>query len=89
MEKRTNDTRETIIVTALFYINLIQIVVSIALIAIILIQAKGSGLGGIFGGDSSIYKTRRGVEKTLFQATIGLAIVFFAISVLSVFLAGQ
>jgi preprotein translocase subunit SecG len=76
-------------VTALFYINLIQIVVSIALIAIILIQAKGSGLGGIFGGDSSIYKTRRGVEKTLFQATIGLAIVFFAISVLSVFLAGQ
>ena len=81
-------TRETISVTTSFYVNLIQIIVSIALIAVILIQAKGSGLGGIFGGDSSIYKTRRGVEKTLFQATIGLAVVFFAISILSVLLAG-
>jgi preprotein translocase subunit SecG len=72
-----------------FYINLIQIIISIALIAIILLQAKGSGLGGIFGGDSSIYKTRRGVEKTLFQATIGLAVAFFAVSILSVLLTGQ
>jgi preprotein translocase subunit SecG len=75
-------------VTVSFYINLIQIVISIALIAIILIQAKGSGLGGIFGGDSSIYKTRRGVEKTLYQATVGLAVAFFAVSILSVLLAG-
>jgi preprotein translocase subunit SecG len=67
-----------------FYTNLIQIVISVALIAIILLQAKGSGLGGIFGGDSSIYKTRRGVEKTLHQATIALSIVFFGISILSV-----
>ncbi len=67
-----------------FYVNLIQIIVSLALITVILLQAKGSGLGGIFGGDSSIYKTRRGVEKTLHQATIGLSIVFFAISILSV-----
>ncbi|UCC86263.1 MAG: preprotein translocase subunit SecG [Anaerolineales bacterium] len=74
--------------TVLFYINLIQIIISIALIALILVQAKGSGLGGIFGGDSSIYKTRRGVEKTLFQATIGLAVLFFAVSILSVLLAG-
>jgi preprotein translocase subunit SecG len=75
-------------VSVSFYINLVQIVVSIALIAVILVQAKGSGLGGIFGGDSSIYKTRRGVEKTIFQATIALAVVFFAISVVSVLLAG-
>ena len=74
--------------TVSFYINLIQIIISIALIAIILVQAKGSGLGGIFGGDTSIYKTRRGVEKTLYQATIGLAITFFAVSILSVVLAG-
>lgn len=67
-----------------FYVNLIQIVISIALIAVILLQAKGSGLGGIFGGDSSIYKTRRGVEKTLHQATIGLSVLFFGISILSV-----
>ncbi len=71
-----------------FYINLIQITISIALIAVITIQAKGSGLGGIFGGDSSIYKTRRGVEKTLFQATIGLAVAFFAVSIVSVLLTG-
>jgi preprotein translocase subunit SecG len=67
-----------------FYVNLIQIVVSVALVAVILLQAKGSGLGGIFGGDSSIYKTRRGVEKTLHQATIGLSVLFFGISILSV-----
>lgn len=67
-----------------FYIYLIQIIISTALITVILLQARGSGLGGIFGGDSSIYKTRRGVEKTLFQATIGLSIAFFAISILNV-----
>lgn len=74
--------------TVSFYVNLIQIIISVALIVIILLQAKGSGLGGIFGGDSSVYRTRRGVEKTLFQATIGLAIAFFAVSILSVLLAG-
>lgn len=71
-----------------FYVNLLQIVISVALIVIILIQAKGSGLGSIFGGDSSIYKTRRGVEKTLYQATVGLAVAFFAMSIVSVLLAG-
>lgn len=74
--------------TISFYVNLIQIIVSIALIVVILVQAKGSGLGGIFGGDSSIYKTRRGVEKTIFQATVALAVVFFAVSILSVLLTG-
>lgn len=74
--------------TISFYINLVQIIVSIALIIIIMLQAKGAGLGGIFGGDSSIYKTRRGVEKTLYQATVGLAITFFAVSIVSVLLAG-
>jgi preprotein translocase subunit SecG len=75
-------------VPASFYINLIQIIVSASLITVILLQAKGSGLGGIFGGDSSIYKTRRGVEKTLFQATVGLSVLFFAVSIVSVLLTG-
>ena len=74
--------------TISFYINLIQIIISVALIAILLVQAKGSGLGGIFGGDTSIYRTRRGVEKTLYQATVGLAVAFFAVSIISVLLAG-
>jgi preprotein translocase subunit SecG len=51
---------------------------------VILLQTKGSSFSGAFGGDSgSIYRTRRGVEKTLFQFTIGLAIVFVALAILS------
>lgn len=70
------------------YVQLIQIIISIALIAVILAQAKGQGgLGGIFGGDSTVYRTRRGVERTLFNVTIGLAVAFFAISLVSVLVA--
>ncbi len=71
------------------YIQIIQIIISIALIAIILVQAKGQGgLGGIFGGEGSgVYRTRRGVEKTLFNVTVGLAVVFFIISIISVLVA--
>ena len=59
--------------------------VSIALIVIIIAQAKGQGgLGGIFGGDSTVYRTRRGVEKTMFNVTVGLALAFFVISLVSV-----
>jgi len=68
------------------YIQIVQIIISIALIAIILVQAKGQGgLGGIFGGEGAgVYRTRRGVEKTLFNVTIGLAVAFFVISIVSV-----
>lgn len=68
------------------YIQIIQIIVSVALITIILVQAKGQGgLGGIFGGEGSgAYRTRRGVERSLFNVTIGLAVAFFFISIISV-----
>ncbi|MFQ5611999.1 MAG: preprotein translocase subunit SecG [Anaerolineae bacterium] len=69
-------------------LQIIQIILAIALIVIILLQSKGSGLGSIFGGDGGVYRTRRGVEKTLFQATIGLSIVFFLIAILAFVLAG-
>jgi preprotein translocase subunit SecG len=71
------------------YMQVIQIIISIALIAIILVQAKGSGgLGGIFGGEGmGVYRTRRGVEKTLFNVTIGLSVVFFLVSIASVLIA--
>ena len=70
------------------YIQIIQIIISVALIAIILVQAQGQGgLGGIFGGDSTVYRTRRGVEKTLFNVTIGLAVAFFVVSIISVLVA--
>ncbi len=67
------------------YLNVIQILVSLALIALAVLQRQGGGLGSL-GGDSSIYRTRRGAEKTLHNLTIILAVVFGLISVLSVIL---
>ncbi len=64
------------------YLNIAQIVLAIALIVVILFQVKGGGLGGIFGQQSSVYRTRRGVEKILFRLTIVFIAVFLAISVL-------
>ena len=71
------------------FLNLIQIVISVALIVLILLQTKGSGLGSLFGGsDSSIYTTRRGLEKTLFNVTIGLAVAFFLVALINVIVSG-
>ncbi len=67
------------------YINIAQILVAILLTLVILLQAKGSGIGSALGGGtSSSFRTRRGVEKTLFQLTIVLAIIFLAVSALGV-----
>jgi preprotein translocase subunit SecG len=71
------------------FLNVIQIIISIALMALILLQTKGSGLGSLFGGsDTSVYTTRRGLEKTLFNITIGLAITFFLVAIINVIIAG-
>jgi preprotein translocase subunit SecG len=68
-------------------LNLAMILVSIVLMIVILAQSKGSGFSGAFGGDSSsIYRSRRGVEKVLFQFTIGAAVVFILIALLSTFI---
>lgn len=66
------------------YLNLAEILVSVALIFVILLQARGSGFGGALGGSSSFFRTRRGTEKTLFQVTIVLVVVFILISAWSV-----
>ena len=63
------------------YFSVAQIVLSIALILAILFQVRGGGLGGIFGQASTVFRTRRGVEKTLFQLTIVLAVLFIIISI--------
>lgn len=68
------------------YLQIVQIIVSLALIVGVLLQAKGAGLGGIFGGEGGIYKSRRGVERTIFNVTIGLVVIFFIVSVATVFL---
>jgi preprotein translocase subunit SecG len=53
-----------------------QIILSIALIASILMQARGTGLSGTFGGDSAVYRSRRGVERRLWQFTVLLLVLF-------------
>ncbi len=70
------------------YLNIVQIIISVALIVLVILQAKGGGLSSIFGGEGAIYRTRRGLEKTLFQLTIALAILFGVISLLSVVVQG-
>lgn len=67
------------------YLNIAMIVVSIALITIVIFQARSSSAGSMFGGgDSPVYRTRRGVERTLFNATIWLAVLFFALAIFNV-----
>jgi preprotein translocase subunit SecG len=69
------------------YLQIVQIIISICLITAVLLQVKGQGLGGIFGGsDSGIYKTRRGAERTLFNLTIVLVTLFFLFAMASVLL---
>ena len=63
--------------------NVIQIIVSVSLALVILLQVKGGGLGGIFGQADSVYRTKRGLEKRLFQMTIGLAVTFIIVSIIS------
>jgi len=70
------------------WVDLAQIILAIALTASILLQVRGSGLGAVFGGDSGVVKTRRGVEKTLFNITIGLAVAFFIIALINARLSG-
>ena len=64
-----------------FYFNIAQIVLSISLILAVLLQVRGGGLGGIFGQADTVYRTKRGVEKTLFQLTVVLVVLFIIISI--------
>ncbi|PIY96385.1 MAG: preprotein translocase subunit SecG [Candidatus Kerfeldbacteria bacterium CG_4_10_14_0_8_um_filter_42_10] len=66
-------------------INIIQLVIAVILIVLILIQNRGAGLGGIFGGggDGNVYRTKRGAERILFIATIVLATLFLGISLVN------
>lgn len=66
------------------YLMVATIIISITLIGVVLLQGQNSGLGSAFGGDSSIYRTRRGVEKTLFNLTVTLASVFLLMSLITV-----
>ena len=66
-------------------LNVAIIIVSIALIASVLVQSKGVGLGGLTGGDSGgVYTQRRGIEKVMFYITIALSVVFLLLALISV-----
>lgn len=62
------------------WIKIALAITSILLIIVILLQNRGTGLGGAFGGSGSVFLTKRGLEKKLFNITIVLAILFFALS---------
>ena len=65
-------------------LNLVTILLSVVLIGVILLQTKGSSFSGAFGGGSdTIQRTRRGFEKTLFQFTIGISVLFVIVCILS------
>ncbi|MBI4287950.1 MAG: preprotein translocase subunit SecG [Chloroflexi bacterium] len=66
------------------YLNMAQILVSLALVFAVLFQVKGGGLGGVFGSPETVFRTRRGIEKTLLQFTLVLIVLFVVVSVLSV-----
>lgn len=61
------------------------IITSIALIASVILQSKGAGLGGLTGGDTGgVFTARRGIEKVLFWVTIGLSVLFFVLAIITV-----
>jgi preprotein translocase subunit SecG len=62
------------------FLSIGQIIVGLALMASILLQSRGTGLSGTFGGDSAVYRSRRGVERRLWQFTIILIVLFVLFS---------
>ena len=60
-----------------------QLIVSVALILSVIMQARGAGLSGAFGGDSAVYRSRRGIERRLWQFTIALLVLFVLFSMAS------
>jgi len=71
------------------YFDIALIITSIALIASVVVQNKGVGLGGLTGADSSsVFSARRGIERTLFYITIGLSVLFFILTIATVIVSG-
>lgn len=66
-------------------IPIVQIGLSVLLVILILIQSKGSGLSGVFGGEGNVYRTKRGAERIVFIATIVTAVLFFGVAFLNAY----
>ncbi len=65
-------------------LDIIQLVSAVLLVVVVLLQNRGTGLGAAFGGEGNVYRTKRGLEKTLSTATIILAVVFLATALINV-----
>ena len=68
------------------WLQIIQITIAILLMLSILLQNRGAGLSGVFGGGGDVFRTKRGLEKTLFKATIILSVLFFGIAFAGMFI---
>lgn len=69
------------------YLEIGLVITSIALIASVILQSKGAGLGGLTGAESGgVYSVRRGIERTLFYVTIGLSVLFFILAIAAIFI---
>jgi protein translocase SecG subunit len=67
-------------------LNIIQIIIATLLTVSILLQHRGTGLGGAFGGEGNVYRSRRGAEKFLYFSTIVLAVIFVALAIANILL---
>jgi preprotein translocase subunit SecG len=71
------------------FLDIALIIISVALVASIILQSKGAGLGGLTGSDTGgVFSARRGIEKTLFRVTILLSVLFFVLTILTVLATG-
>ena len=65
------------------YFQIVQMILGIALIVAVLLQARGSGLGSVFGGTGTVFKTRRGIDRLLFRITIFFIVAFVLFSLIT------
>jgi protein translocase SecG subunit len=65
------------------FLAVIEIILGIVIVVLVVLQAKGSDLSGFMGGDSSGFRTRRGIDATMHRATIGFSIAFFICTLLT------
>jgi protein translocase SecG subunit len=71
------------------YLTIAQVIVAILLSVSILMQNRGSGLGGTFGGDFGGYYTKRGIEKFLFYLSVGLGVAFIVIAITMIYISNR
>lgn len=71
------------------YLSVAEIILAVVIVALVLIQSKGSDLGGFLGGGGDQYRTRRGVEAGMFRVTIGFFVLFFVLTLFTFIALGQ